>query len=272
MPNIATISRWIGAAGVARTENTLARKVGVIFELPMLIAALGVLLRWWGETSNINVIHEHAKYFDIILWLLFIVESALLSFLVSNTRRYLKENWLNLVIITMGFGVLFDWEMGFAALRTLRLLIVFSLLMHVASRVNKMLSRNELPATLIASVIIIILSGIMMAAIEPGIESPIDGIWWAWVTVTTVGYGDIVPTTAQGRIFASLVILMGIGLFSMITATFAAYFIGQKEEEMIDEERAQVQQLRDLEERFYQMEQKLDLILQKLAENTSARN
>lgn len=256
-------SRLVGARGVAPTENKLARNVGLIFEVPMLVGALGILLRWWGEASEVDLIHD-TKYFDIALWTLFVVESALLVFLVSNKKRYLRENWLNLAIIFLGIPMIIGWGLDIAVLRILRLLIVFSLVIHIASRVNKMLSRNELGATLVASIIVIIMSGLLMAVLEPGIDSPIDGIWWAWVTVTTVGYGDIVPVTIQGRLFAGLVILMGIGLFSMITATFAAYFISQKEEEMITEEREQYRKICDVEERLYQLEQKIDQVLDDL--------
>ena len=256
-------SRLIGAAGVASTENTRARNVGVIFELPMLMAALGILLRWWGETTSVEVISA-SQYFDLFLWGLFVTESTLLSFLVTNTRRYLKENWLNLVIILLGAPMLFGWEFDIGFLRLLRLLIVFSLLTHVANRINRMLSRNELSTTLFASAIVIIMAGVMMAVLEPDIHTPWDGIWWAWVTVTTVGYGDIVPQTPQGRFFGSIVILMGIALFSMITAAFAAYFISKKEEEVLDEEREQYRKICDVEERIYSLEKKVDELIDKL--------
>lgn len=261
MVNGKQLSRLIGAAGVSSTENALARKVGAIFELPMLMAALGILLRWWGESSNVDIIYG-SKYFDIYLWALFVIESILLSWLVTNTRRYLRENWLNLVIIILGLPILVDWDIDIAMLRLLRLLIVFSLLIHVANRVKKMLSRNELGTTLIASAIVIIMAGVMMAVLEPGIDSPWDGIWWAWVTVTTVGYGDIVPVTPQGRFFGALIILLGIGLFSMITATFAAYFISQKEDEVLGKEREQFRRICEVDERLYRLEQKVDELLE----------
>ena len=251
------LSSIIGAAGVARTENARARRVGVVFELPMLVAALGMLLRWWGEATNVDVIHD-SRYFDIFLWSLFVVESVLLSIVVTNTRRYLRENWLNLVIIAMGVTLFWGWDLQVAALRLLRGLIVASLFAQALNRVAKMLSQNQLVPTLIASAIVIALAGVTIAVLEPGIKSPLDGIWWAWVTVTTVGYGDIVPVTPQGRIFGGLVILMGIALFAMITASFAAYFIGLKEQEAIDDEREEYRKLCALEDRLFQIEATLN--------------
>lgn len=52
-----------------------------------------------------------------------------------------------------------------------------------------------------------------------------DGLWWAIQTVTTVGYGDLVPTSAAGRFVAALVMLIGIGFLTVITASITSTFI-----------------------------------------------
>ena len=52
-----------------------------------------------------------------------------------------------------------------------------------------------------------------------------DGLWWAVQTVTTVGYGDLVPTSTSGRLVASLVMLVGIGFLTVVTATITSTFI-----------------------------------------------
>ena len=52
-----------------------------------------------------------------------------------------------------------------------------------------------------------------------------DGLWWAIVTLATVGYGDIVPTSTWGRLIGSLVIVMGVTFLSMLTAVVTSYFV-----------------------------------------------
>ncbi len=56
-----------------------------------------------------------------------------------------------------------------------------------------------------------------------------SGVWWAIVTLTTVGYGDISPTTITGRLVAGMLMFSGIGLFSTLAAAVAAYFVGEDE-------------------------------------------
>ncbi len=61
------------------------------------------------------------------------------------------------------------------------------------------------------------------------IDTPFDALWWGVTTLTTVGYGDTYPVTSEGRIGAMVLMLLGIGLFSAITATITSYFISQDE-------------------------------------------
>ena len=56
-------------------------------------------------------------------------------------------------------------------------------------------------------------------------ESFGESVWWAAQTVTTVGYGDVIPTTTEGRIAAGILMILGIGLYSAITATVTSYLI-----------------------------------------------
>jgi voltage-gated potassium channel len=63
------------------------------------------------------------------------------------------------------------------------------------------------------------------------IKSFEDGLWWAVTTVTTVGYGDRFPTTTEGRLLAVLLMLVGISLVGVITASVASWFVKLSQEE-----------------------------------------
>jgi voltage-gated potassium channel len=65
--------------------------------------------------------------------------------------------------------------------------------------------------------------------VNPSIGSPFDALWWGISTMTTVGYGDVYPTTAEGRIAASALMLLGIGLFSAVTAIITSFLVSQRD-------------------------------------------
>ena len=84
---------------------------------------------------------------------------------------------------------------------------------------------RRLRTILAALIFFIYLFGYLFYVSEPGVRSLGDGIWWALVTITTVGYGDITPVTTLGRVVASSLMLLGLGLIATITAIVSAKFI-----------------------------------------------
>jgi voltage-gated potassium channel len=70
-------------------------------------------------------------------------------------------------------------------------------------------------------------AGLMLYIIDPNVHSATDGIWSAWVTMTHVGFGDVVPTSLLGRLLSAVLILFGLTLFSLCTAILSASLIGK---------------------------------------------
>ena len=74
--------------------------------------------------------------------------------------------------------------------------------------------------------------GLLMTAVDHENFGTLGaGLWWAVQTVTTVGYGDLVPTSASGRILATLVMLLGLAFLSVITAAITSSFVARATEE-----------------------------------------
>jgi voltage-gated potassium channel len=70
-------------------------------------------------------------------------------------------------------------------------------------------------------------AGLMLFLIDPNIKSPLDGIWSAWVTMTHVGFGDVVPISFFGHLLAAGLILFGLVFFSLFTALVSVALIGK---------------------------------------------
>ena len=84
---------------------------------------------------------------------------------------------------------------------------------------------RRLRTILAALIFFIFLFGYLFYVSEPDVRNLGDGVWWALVTITTVGYGDITPVTTLGRVVASSLMLLGLGLIATITAIVSSKFI-----------------------------------------------
>ena len=254
------LQKIFGLSGVTADEREIARRWGHRFEIPMLLLALWILIEWYAESNN-ALPPGLSKFTDWFIWLFFILETSVLAMLVKDKRRFLSGNWVNLLIIILGTPILWGGGNYAGALRSLRLLLMLSLILNISDSVREVLSRNNLGITLLVAFIFIIFSGIFIAGIDPAIDSLWDGIWWSWVTVTTVGYGDIVPSSAAGKIFGAILILLGIGLFSLLTANFSAFFINKEEKALLKEgEQEFMDVIRNMEARLLAIEEKVGQI------------
>ena len=79
--------------------------------------------------------------------------------------------------------------------------------------------------------------------LEPNVHSYADGVWLAFTTVATVGYGDIVPSTPASKIFAVFIVLLGYAMFSIVTANIAALFVEEEEINLENELHADIRNL-----------------------------
>ena len=122
--------------------------------------------------------------------------------------------------------------------------------------------RRGLWYSLALCLVIMLFGGAGFWLLEPGVASFTDGLWLAFTTAATVGYGDVVPQTQIGRVFAALMVLLGLSVLSLVTASLAAIFVEQEvedevhtEERLIEHElqreiRALREQVRALDERL----------------------
>ena len=127
--------------------------------------------------------------------------------------------------------------------------------------------RRVLPFLVIAVVVTAVTTGVIARLIDRrDFHSFGDGIWWAIVTLGTVGYGDIVPHTTWGRVLGSIVIVCGVTFIAFLTATVTSLFVADDQTKAL----AKVHQLRSesdedtraallkIDERLAAMEAKLD--------------
>jgi voltage-gated potassium channel len=97
-------------------------------------------------------------------------------------------------------------------------------------------------------------AAVLVGFIDPAIGTRGDALWWAVTTVTTVGYGDVVPTNTAGRVVAAVLMLVGLGLIPLITSVVVSILVSQRSRESGE---AQLEALGRIHERIDALERRL---------------
>ena len=170
---------------------------------------------------------------DYFVWAVFVVEYLVKFALAPNRVRFVRTHLVDLLIVAVPF--LRPLRIA-RLLRLLRLIRVATVLIQVLRRAKAILTHKGLNFVLLAVLIIVGACSALEYVFEanhPGsnIHDFGDALWWSVVTVTTVGYGDRYPVTAAGRGVAVVLMLVGIGLVGVVTASVASYFVEQGQDE-----------------------------------------
>ena len=163
-----------------------------------------------------------AAVLDWCIWVMFAVNLVIMLSLVPDRRRWLIDNPIDVLIVVLTPPFLP------ATMKLARVLPVVRLLwlMAIAHRLRDIFSLQGLRYAALIVFTVVVGGGVIFVAVEPGQDlSAWDGLWWAAETVTTVAYGDIYPTTALGRIVATVVMSAGIGFVALLTGALAQRFL-----------------------------------------------
>ena len=199
-------------------------------DLPMLLLSIAfiVVIIWPIANPHLGSTTRTAlSAVDDGLWAAFALEYAVLVVTAPSRRRYVVSHVPDLLMVLLPM---------LRPLRLLRLLRLGTVAVSGAQRSRHLLvSRAPLYAAGLASLAVVSAAVMELNAEQRASGARIvnigDAMWWAVTTITTVGYGAFYPVTAAGKVIAAALMLTGIGLLGVITASVAAWFIGAEQEE-----------------------------------------
>ncbi len=191
---------------------------------PILLVLAAVFLflllvpRIWVLSADQTLLVEAG---NLLIWLVFVVDYLALLYLSSHRWHFVKTHVLELVIVALPI---------LRPLRIFSVLRVFTFAAVANKHASASLQGRVLTYVGVITFLSLLASGVAIYDVErnaPGanIHTIGDGFWWAIATVTTVGYGDRYPVTLLGRLIAIALMLIGIALLGVITASIATWFV-----------------------------------------------
>ena len=154
----------------------------------------------------------------------------------GHTARHLFANWLDLLLVVgLVAAALAPPSHGSDWILLLRLSVAFLSLVRMVWCLQLLLTRGGTLYLVVLAFVVLLMCGVGFWLLEPRTPTLTDGLWLAFTTAATVGYGDVVPTTTASKIFAVFVVLLGFGVLTMVTAAIATSWI-ETEERRIERE------------------------------------
>lgn len=199
-----------------------------LLALSILFVAILILSNFHFEIAEKN--EDLFSLLNLIIWVIFAVDFSV-QFIASDSKRtFLKSHWVDLALVLLPF------------LRVLRIIRVGMLFFR---KIDSFKNRFMISIPVYTVAVTIFFTALGASAVydaefaneNANIKTPGDALWWAVVTVFTVGYGDKFPVSTEGRWYAVGLMICGIAVVGSVTATFASWLISQVRQVESDQEK-----------------------------------
>ncbi|HFI0621067.1 TPA: ion channel [Streptococcus suis] len=221
----------------------------------VLLIVLELIDPGLANSSGYNIL-------DWLLWFTFVVDYFLNLYFSEDRVEFIQGHVLELIAI-IPFDSFFSFlRLGRLArlFRLVKVARIFALSNRFWDTVNRLLHTNSLSKVLLLNISAVLTSSVLLSIIEG--KSFFDAVWWSIVTMTTVGYGDIVPQDTISKIIAILLMLVGICTFGMVTSTITRFFSETERETKLDLLLARVEEQNEKLDRLEKKIESLEILIE----------
>ena len=237
-----------------------ARRAGRVVYLELVVLVLS-LLSLGALTAELLLDLDPEtrlllRRMDDLICLVFLADFAVHLWLAPSRAGFLRWGWIDLLSSIPELGLL-RWGRLFRVLRILRAIRSFQ---ELSDHLFEQRPRGTFGLVGLLSLIAVLFATIAVFELErevPGsnIRSGGDALWWAFATITTIGYGDFYPVTFAGRAVAMLLVVFGLSLFSTFTAYVASFFLEKTQLKEESEIQQLIHEVRRLRQKVESLEQ-----------------
>ena len=191
----------------------------------LVVLVVDTLVKLPTETARL------LTFIDDIICVFFLFEFCLRFYQARSKWGFMKWGWIDLISSIPALPFLRAGR-ALRLIRLLRIMRAFRSTKHLIRYVFESRVKGTFTVVSIIAVLMILFSSIAILQVEDqpnsNIKSAEDALWWSYVTITTVGYGDKYPVTIEGRLIAAVLMTVGVGLFGTFTGFLASWFVAER--------------------------------------------
>ena len=178
--------------------------------------------------SDVGEMYYSIVVFDTVLCIILLIEFFTRLMDSDNKKQFFLQNWIELIAAIPFDLIMLPFVLNYTRflilLRVLKFIKVIALFSQFFETIDVFLKKTHLDEIFGITLLVVLASTLGLYLFDPSINSLFDSLWFVLSTITTVGYGDILPQSGVGKMIGLIILIVGVLIFSTVTGAIASYF------------------------------------------------
>ena len=178
--------------------------------------------------SDVGEMYYSIVVFDTVLCIILLIEFFTRLMDSDNKKQFFLKNWTELIAAIPFDLIMLPFVLNYTRflrlLRVLKFIKVTALFSQFFETIDVFLKKTHLDEIFGITLLVVLASTLGLYLFDPSINSLFDSLWFVLSTITTVGYGDILPQSGVGKMIGLIILIVGVLIFSTVTGAIASYF------------------------------------------------